>query len=89
MVSAKDETSTACGPTCLAYNIDPYPLTDCFLFPSLLSEDDFSVIQQEIVMVKSCKHRNIVAYYGSYIRSETEGGKLCITKNSSLYHCGV
>ncbi|XP_059369664.1 mitogen-activated protein kinase kinase kinase kinase 5-like [Carassius carassius] len=31
-------------------------------------EDDFSVIQQEIVMVKSCKHRNIVAYYGSYIR---------------------
>ncbi|KAI5625424.1 mitogen-activated protein kinase kinase kinase kinase 5 isoform X6, partial [Silurus asotus] len=32
-------------------------------------EDDFSVIQQEIVMVKSCKHSNIVAYYGSYIRS--------------------
>ncbi|XP_030632891.1 mitogen-activated protein kinase kinase kinase kinase 5 [Chanos chanos] len=32
-------------------------------------EDDFSVIQQEIVMVKSCKHRNIVAYYGSYIRA--------------------
>ncbi|XP_056329027.1 LOW QUALITY PROTEIN: mitogen-activated protein kinase kinase kinase kinase 5 [Danio aesculapii] len=31
-------------------------------------EDDFSVIQQEIVMVKSCTHRNIVAYYGSYIR---------------------
>lgn len=32
-------------------------------------EDDFSVIQQEIVMVKSCKHSNIVAYYGSYIRA--------------------
>ncbi|XP_073780263.1 mitogen-activated protein kinase kinase kinase kinase 5 isoform X4 [Danio rerio] len=31
-------------------------------------EDDFSIIQQEIVMVKSCTHRNIVAYYGSYIR---------------------
>lgn len=31
-------------------------------------EDDFSVIQQEVVMVRSCKHRNIVAYYGSYIR---------------------
>uniref|UniRef100_A0A7N6BYP2 non-specific serine/threonine protein kinase n=1 Tax=Anabas testudineus TaxID=64144 RepID=A0A7N6BYP2_ANATE len=31
-------------------------------------EDDFSVIQQEIIIVKSCKHRNIVAYYGSYIR---------------------
>lgn len=32
------------------------------------TEDDFSVIQQEIVIVKSCKHPNIVAYYGSYIR---------------------
>uniref|UniRef100_A0A8B9RJY3 non-specific serine/threonine protein kinase n=1 Tax=Astyanax mexicanus TaxID=7994 RepID=A0A8B9RJY3_ASTMX len=32
-------------------------------------EDDFSVIQQEIVMVKSCKHNNIVAYHGSYIRA--------------------
>ncbi|XP_076137959.1 mitogen-activated protein kinase kinase kinase kinase 5 [Alosa pseudoharengus] len=32
-------------------------------------EDDFSVIQQEIVMVKTCKHHNIVAYYGSYIRA--------------------
>ncbi|XP_063061907.1 mitogen-activated protein kinase kinase kinase kinase 5-like isoform X2 [Engraulis encrasicolus] len=32
-------------------------------------EDDFSVIQQEIVMVKTCKHPNIVAYYGSYIRA--------------------
>ncbi|XP_061073849.1 mitogen-activated protein kinase kinase kinase kinase 5-like [Conger conger] len=32
-------------------------------------EDDFSVIQQEIVMVKTCKHSNIVAYHGSYIRA--------------------
>ncbi|XP_070826324.1 mitogen-activated protein kinase kinase kinase kinase 5-like [Chaetodon trifascialis] len=32
-------------------------------------EDDFSTIQQEIVIVKSCKHPNIVAYYGSYIRA--------------------
>lgn len=31
-------------------------------------EDDFSIIQQEIVIVKSCKHPNIVKYYGSYIR---------------------
>ncbi|XP_041850584.1 mitogen-activated protein kinase kinase kinase kinase 5-like [Melanotaenia boesemani] len=31
-------------------------------------EDDFSIIQQEIIIVKSCKHPNIVAYYGSYIR---------------------
>ncbi|XP_029025986.1 mitogen-activated protein kinase kinase kinase kinase 5-like isoform X2 [Betta splendens] len=32
-------------------------------------EDDFSIIQQEIVIVRSCKHANIVAYYGSYIRA--------------------
>ncbi|XP_077396806.1 mitogen-activated protein kinase kinase kinase kinase 5 isoform X2 [Festucalex cinctus] len=32
-------------------------------------EDDFSTIQQEIVIVRSCKHANIVAYYGSYIRA--------------------
>ncbi|XP_040903156.1 mitogen-activated protein kinase kinase kinase kinase 5-like isoform X2 [Toxotes jaculatrix] len=31
-------------------------------------EDDFSIIQQEIIIVKSCKHPNIVAYYGSYIQ---------------------
>ncbi|XP_061684023.1 mitogen-activated protein kinase kinase kinase kinase 5-like [Syngnathoides biaculeatus] len=30
-------------------------------------EDDFSTMQQEIVIVRSCKHGNIVAYYGSYI----------------------
>lgn len=35
---------------------------------SVSTEDDFSIIQQEIVIVKSCKHPNIVAYYGSYIR---------------------
>ncbi|XP_068614619.1 mitogen-activated protein kinase kinase kinase kinase 5-like [Brachionichthys hirsutus] len=32
-------------------------------------EDDFSVIQQEIIIVKSCRHPNIVKYFGSYIRS--------------------
>ncbi|XP_063762435.1 mitogen-activated protein kinase kinase kinase kinase 5-like isoform X3 [Eleginops maclovinus] len=32
-------------------------------------DDDFSIIQQEIVIVKSCKHPNIVAYHGSYIRT--------------------
>ncbi|XP_039626885.1 mitogen-activated protein kinase kinase kinase kinase 5-like [Polypterus senegalus] len=31
-------------------------------------DDDFSVIQQEIIMVRSCTHHNIVAYFGSYIR---------------------
>uniref|UniRef100_A0A8C5WCD4 Mitogen-activated protein kinase kinase kinase kinase n=1 Tax=Leptobrachium leishanense TaxID=445787 RepID=A0A8C5WCD4_9ANUR len=32
--------------------------------------DDFSLIQQEIVMVKECKHTNIVAYFGSYLSRE-------------------
>ncbi|XP_064420780.1 mitogen-activated protein kinase kinase kinase kinase 5 isoform X2 [Latimeria chalumnae] len=32
--------------------------------------DDFSVIQQEIFMVKECKHPNIVAYFGSYLSRE-------------------
>uniref|UniRef100_A0A8C6XZF1 non-specific serine/threonine protein kinase n=1 Tax=Naja naja TaxID=35670 RepID=A0A8C6XZF1_NAJNA len=32
------------------------------------ADDDCMAIQQEIVMVKTCKHPNIVAYYGSYIR---------------------
>ncbi len=40
--------------------------------PRLSFRGCFSVIQQEIVMVKSCKHRNIVAYHGSYIRSDTK-----------------
>ncbi|XP_078714833.1 mitogen-activated protein kinase kinase kinase kinase 3-like isoform X1 [Lampetra fluviatilis] len=42
--------------------------------------DDFSVIQQEIVMMKECKHANIVAYYGSYLRHD----KLWIC----MEHCG-
>lgn len=32
--------------------------------------DDFAVIQQEIVMMKDCKHANIVAYFGSYLRRD-------------------
>uniref|UniRef100_A0A452SPP4 Mitogen-activated protein kinase kinase kinase kinase n=1 Tax=Ursus americanus TaxID=9643 RepID=A0A452SPP4_URSAM len=32
--------------------------------------DDFSLIQQEIFMVKECKHCNIVAYFGSYLSRE-------------------
>ncbi|XP_053477616.1 mitogen-activated protein kinase kinase kinase kinase 5 isoform X3 [Ictalurus furcatus] len=32
--------------------------------------DDFSVIQQEIFMVKECTHHNIVAYFGSYLCRE-------------------
>lgn len=32
--------------------------------------DDFAIIQQEILMMKDCKHPNIVAYYESYLRRE-------------------
>ncbi|XP_030635899.1 mitogen-activated protein kinase kinase kinase kinase 2 [Chanos chanos] len=31
--------------------------------------DDITSIQQEITMMKECKHKNIVAYYGSYHRN--------------------
>ncbi|XP_044162166.1 mitogen-activated protein kinase kinase kinase kinase 1 [Bufo gargarizans] len=34
------------------------------------SEEDFSVIQQEVIMLKSCAHKNIVTYYGSYMRAK-------------------
>ncbi|KAL1006178.1 hypothetical protein UPYG_G00068890 [Umbra pygmaea] len=32
--------------------------------------EDFAVVQQEIVMMKDCKHCNIVAYFGSYLRRD-------------------
>ncbi|XP_040891533.1 mitogen-activated protein kinase kinase kinase kinase 3-like [Toxotes jaculatrix] len=32
--------------------------------------EDFAVVQQEILMMKDCKHSNIVAYYGSYLHRE-------------------
>ncbi|KAK1150930.1 mitogen-activated protein kinase kinase kinase kinase 2 isoform X1 [Acipenser oxyrinchus oxyrinchus] len=31
--------------------------------------DEISSIQQEITMMKECRHQNIVAYYGSYLRN--------------------
>ncbi|XP_066501765.1 mitogen-activated protein kinase kinase kinase kinase 6 [Hoplias malabaricus] len=31
--------------------------------------DDISSIQQEITMMKDCTHKNIVAYFGSYLRN--------------------
>ena len=31
--------------------------------------DDFAIIQQEILMMKDCKHPNIVGYFDSYLRS--------------------
>ncbi|XP_046899454.1 mitogen-activated protein kinase kinase kinase kinase 3 isoform X1 [Hypomesus transpacificus] len=42
--------------------------------------EDFAVVQQEIVMMKDCKHSNIVAYFGSYLRRD----KLWIC----MEHCG-
>ncbi|XP_066509276.1 mitogen-activated protein kinase kinase kinase kinase 3-like isoform X2 [Hoplias malabaricus] len=32
--------------------------------------EDFAVVQQEITMMKDCKHPNIVAYFGSYLRRD-------------------
>ncbi|XP_030626688.1 mitogen-activated protein kinase kinase kinase kinase 3 [Chanos chanos] len=32
--------------------------------------EDFAVVQQEIFMMKDCKHSNIVAYFGSYLRRD-------------------
>ncbi|KAM6969974.1 mitogen-activated protein kinase kinase kinase kinase 6 [Aplochiton taeniatus] len=31
--------------------------------------DDIACIQQEITMMRECSHKNIVAYYGSYLRN--------------------
>ncbi|XP_052331050.1 mitogen-activated protein kinase kinase kinase kinase 3-like isoform X2 [Oncorhynchus keta] len=42
--------------------------------------EDFEVVQQEIIMMKDCKHSNIVAYFGSYLRRD----KLWI----SMEYCG-
>ena len=39
------------------------------MFP-YLTGDDFTIIQQEILMMKDCQHPNIVAYYGSYLRRD-------------------
>ena len=39
------------------------------MFPQLTG-DDFTIIQQEILMMKDCQHPNIVAYYGSYLRRD-------------------
>lgn len=36
----------------------------------VLLGDDFAIIQQEILMMKDCRHPNIIAYYGSYLRRD-------------------
>ncbi|VDM25522.1 unnamed protein product [Toxocara canis] len=32
--------------------------------------DNFSIIQQEIMMMRECRHPNIIAYHGSYLRRD-------------------
>ncbi len=39
-----------------------------FFFSFLLAGDDFADIEREIMMLKDCRHPNIVAYYESYLR---------------------
>ncbi|KAH0620220.1 hypothetical protein JD844_020270 [Phrynosoma platyrhinos] len=50
-------------------NMDPHSYEIVYL-SSKVTGDDFSLIQQEIYMVKECKHCNIVAYFGSYLSRE-------------------
>ena len=35
-----------------------------------MTGDDFSIVQQEIYMLRDCKHQNIIAYFGSYLRRD-------------------
>lgn len=32
--------------------------------------DDIQIIQQEIIMMRDCRHPNIISYYGSYLRRD-------------------
>lgn len=32
--------------------------------------DDIQIIQQEIIMMRDCRHPNIIAYFGSYLRKD-------------------
>lgn len=32
-----------------------------------LADDDVSTLQKEILILKTCRHANIVAYHGSYL----------------------
>lgn len=40
------------------------------IYMSYLLGDDFTIIQQEILMMQDCRHTNIVAYFGSYLRRD-------------------
>uniref|UniRef100_A0A671VWC4 Mitogen-activated protein kinase kinase kinase kinase 2 n=1 Tax=Sparus aurata TaxID=8175 RepID=A0A671VWC4_SPAAU len=48
---------------------DVFKVTDDVTSLSVCSGDDITSIQQEITMMKECKHKNIVAYFGSYHRN--------------------
>ncbi|NWZ24426.1 M4K3 kinase, partial [Asarcornis scutulata] len=45
-------------------------LKSVLIFGVAVGEQDFAVVQQEIIMMKDCKHPNIVAYFGSYLRRD-------------------
>ncbi|XP_077393971.1 mitogen-activated protein kinase kinase kinase kinase 5 isoform X3 [Festucalex cinctus] len=57
------------GDVYKARNIQTGELTAVKII-KLEAGDDFSIIQQEIFMVKECMHQNIVAYFGSYLCRE-------------------
>uniref|UniRef100_A0A673C9X9 Mitogen-activated protein kinase kinase kinase kinase n=1 Tax=Sphaeramia orbicularis TaxID=375764 RepID=A0A673C9X9_9TELE len=59
---------------------DVYKVNNLCACIHLLPGEDFAVVQQEIIMMKDCKHSNIVAYFGSYLRRD----KLWI----SMEYCG-
>ncbi|NXD84777.1 M4K3 kinase, partial [Halcyon senegalensis] len=54
------------------YKVDAAPRSGGGLWslPSSHGGEDFAVVQQEIIMMKDCKHPNIVAYFGSYLRRD-------------------
>ena len=46
----------------------PYSLPAvAFSLLPLLADDDVSTLQKEILILKTCRHANIVAYHGSYL----------------------
>uniref|UniRef100_A0A674ARN6 Mitogen-activated protein kinase kinase kinase kinase n=1 Tax=Salmo trutta TaxID=8032 RepID=A0A674ARN6_SALTR len=79
---------------CLSVSVC-FSTSDLAVFVSLLPGDDFSIIQQEIFMVKECMHHNIVAYFGSYLCREKlwicmeycGGGSLQDIYHGVVSHC--
>uniref|UniRef100_A0A3Q3IL88 Protein kinase domain-containing protein n=1 Tax=Monopterus albus TaxID=43700 RepID=A0A3Q3IL88_MONAL len=48
----------------------PTPTSQLSSLISLCVQVRTAAVQQEILMMKDCKHSNIVAYYSSYLRRE-------------------